>query len=392
MHIRSASSFYLAAILAMGLAGSASAGASPLKRSAAPAPAAVAPADAWQTEARAAVARGLAWLTATQQVNGAWSDPQFPALTALALWSYCDAGQPRHPAADKAVAFILTCVQTNGGIYVDVPGRKGGGLGNYNTGISMTALHATGRKDLTRVIQNARTFVAGSQHFGDDVYSGGFGYDRVTKRAYTDLMNTHFSIEAMRRTQNVEDLRPAGEARADIDWDKALAYVDKLQRKPGGEPGDEGGFVYNPDDPKAGLATNAATGAVVLRAYGSITYAGLLSMVYANVARDDPRIVSAVDFAARHWTLDENPGMGAQGLYFYYNVMSRALDTARLDNIARTGGEPIAWRAQVARKIMSLQRPDGSWANDNNRFWENDPVLATAYSLLALEYAADMAR
>jgi squalene-hopene/tetraprenyl-beta-curcumene cyclase len=41
---------------------------------------------------------------------------------------------------------------------------------------------------------------------------------------------------------------------------------------------------------------------------------------------------------------------------------------------------------------MSLQRPDGSWANDNNRFWENDPVLATAYSLLALEYAADMAR
>jgi squalene-hopene/tetraprenyl-beta-curcumene cyclase len=345
--------------------------------------------DAWQAEARASMARGLAWLATTQQVSGAWSDRQFPALSALALWSFCDAGQKHHPAADKAVAYILSCVQTNGGIYVDVPGRKGGGLSNYNTAICMTALHATGRKDLVRVIQNARTFVAGAQHFGDDVYSGGFGYDRVTKRAYTDLMNTHFSVEAMRRTQDVEDLRPAGEARAEIDWNKALAYVEKLQNKAGD---DAGGFVYNPDDPKAGTVTNTITGAVTLRSYGSITYAGLLSMVYANVTRDDPRIVSAVDYSARHWTLEENPGMGSQGLYFYYNVMSRALDTARLDSIARAGAGPIAWREQVARKIMSLQRPDGTWANANNRFWENDPVLATAYALLALEYATGPAK
>ena len=372
-----------AVIMVIGLACRASGGASPLSR-----PAVTAEAD-WRAGAQAATARGLEWLAATQQVSGAWSDPQFPALTALALWSFCDAGRQNHPAAEKAVAFILTCVQTNGGIYVDVPGRKGGGLSNYNTAICMTALHATGRKDLARVVQNARAFVAGAQHFGDDVYTGGFGYDRVTQRAYTDLMNTHFSMEAMRRTQDVEDLRPAGEKRADIDWDKALAYVERLQVKPGGVSEDEGGFVYNPDDPKAGVATNAATGAVVLRAYGSITYAGLLSMVYAQVTRSDPRVVSAVDFAARHWTLEENPGMGQQGLFFYYNVMSRALETARLDTLTGKGGaQAIAWRELLARKIIGLQRPDGSWANNNNRFWENDPVLATAYSLLALQYAA----
>jgi squalene-hopene/tetraprenyl-beta-curcumene cyclase len=375
-------------VLVAGLVARVSAEAAP---AAAPHAGVVVPAGAaWRDDARASVARGLAWLAATQQVNGAWSDPQFPALTALALWSFCDAGQSRHPAVDRAVAYVLSCVQTNGGIYVDVPGRKGGGLSNYNTAICMTALHATGRRELTRVIQDARTFVAGAQHFGDDVYTGGFGYDRVTKRAYTDLMNTHFSMEAMRRTQGVEDLRPAGEKRADIDWNKALAYVDKLQQKDGAG-GDAGGFIYNPDDPKAGVLTNAATGVVALRAYGSITYAGLLSMVYANVTRDDPRVVSAVDFAARHWTLEENPGMGAQGLYFYYNVMSRALHTARLETLARAGGDAIAWRAQVARKIMSLQQPDGAWANANNRFWENDPVLASAYSLLALEYAAGTA-
>lgn len=398
MHIRKGSLFYLTAFIALvlGLTDHVEGGATPSMRTAGsnmtPASETAASADVWRADARTAVTRGLNWLTTTQQVNGAWSDPQFPALTALALWSFCDAGQKRHLAVDKAVAYILTCVQTNGGIYVDVPGRKGGGLSNYNTAISMTALHATGRKELSRVILAARTFVAGSQHFGDDVYAGGFGYDRVTKRAYTDLMNTHFSMEAMRRTQSVEDLRPTGEVRADIDWNKALAYVDKLQNKDGSSE-NKGGFVYNTDDPKAGTSTNAATGAITLRTYGSITYAGLLSMVYANVTRNDPRVVSAVDFAARHWTLDENPGMGQQGLYFYYNVMSRALDTARLQTITRTGDNATAvpWREQVVRKIISLQRSDGSWANANNRYWENDPVLATAYALLALEYAAGMA-
>jgi squalene-hopene/tetraprenyl-beta-curcumene cyclase len=43
-------------------------------------------------------------------------------------------------------------------------------------------------------------------------------------------------------------------------------------------------------------------------------------------------------------------------------------------------------------RILSLQQADGSWANANNRFWENDPVLATSYALLALEYALGIAR
>ena len=124
-------------------------------------------------------------------------------------------------------------------------------------------------------------------------------------------------------------------------------------------------------------------------AYGSITYAGLLALLYAEVPRDDPRVVSAVDFAARHWTLDENPGMGDQGLYFYYNVIARALTAGGMDAIARKDGAggPIRWREELACKLTATQRPDGSWANVNNRFWENDPVLATAYALLALRHA-----
>ena len=343
-------------------------------------------------DAGAAVTRGLNWLQQNQATNGAWSKPMFPALTGLPLWAICGSGATdRHLMADKAVAFLLTCVQTNGGIYVDIPGVKGGGLANYNTAICMTALHATGRKALTPVILDARSFVGNSQHFGEDAYSGGFGYDRATGRAYTDLNNTTYALEAMRRTQDVEDLRPASQKRVDVNWTAAVAYVSKLQNNAAAS-NDAGGFVYNPDDAKAGLGTNAE-GKVFLRSYGSITYDGLLSLVYGNVSRTDPRVTSAVDFAARHWTLEENPGMGAQGVFFYYNVMARALSTAHLDTIPRqAGGAPIAWRDELIRKLVALQQPDGSWGNPNNRFWENDPVLVTSYCMLALEYAAGMTK
>ncbi len=343
--------------------------------------------------AQPVVDRGLDWLVSQQQPDGSWSNPKFPALTALPLWALANAGRPADTGAvNRAVGFLLACVQSDGGIYTDVPGQKGGGLSSYNTAIALTALHTTGRRNLAPVVLRARAFVAGAQHLGDDEYRGGFGYDRATGRAYTDLMNTHFAMEAMRRTQVLEDVRPAGQPRADVDWDAAQQYVTKLQNRADTADADNaGGFTYNPNDPKAGTVTNAA-GRVFLRSYGSITYAGLLSLVYTRVPRTDPRVVSAVDFAARHWTLAENPGMGQQGLYFYFNVMSRALAATQLDSIPAAGGAPIAWRTELVARLAALQQPNGSWSNPNNRFWESDPVLATAYAVIACQNAAGLAR
>ncbi|HNX05704.1 MAG TPA: hypothetical protein PKI32_09390, partial [Opitutales bacterium] len=77
-------------------------------------------------------------------------------------------------------------------------------------------------------------------------------------------------------------------------------------------------------------------------------------------------------------------GMGDQGLFFYYDILSRSLAATGLDTLTRTDGTRIDWRAELAAKIVSLQKADGSWSNTNNRFWENDPVLATSYCVLAL--------
>ena len=257
----------------------------------------------------------------------------------------------------------------------------------------MTALHLLNEPDLAPVVLKARSFVAGTQYMGNDDYKGGIGYDAETGRAYADLSNSYIAYEAMRLTQAVEDLRKSGEKRADLDWQAAADFVTRLQNKPAAgnaTDANAGGFGYKPGASMAGTTTNAA-GEVQLRSYGSMTYAGLLSLIYAEVDRKDPRVQSAFLWASRNWALDQNPGMGQQGLYYFYNVLAKALAVNGTTQIAAPTG-PVNWRAEVVKKLIGLQKIEaetgnGYWSNAENRWMEADPVLVTAYTLIALETA-----
>jgi len=354
-----------------------------------------------QQEAQAAMDRAARWLSTHQSDDGSWSNPEFPALTGLPVWALArHGGYP--DAVNQGVKYILTCVHDDGSIYrTPSEERKGGGLANYNTAICMVALHATGRPDLNSTVQKARQYVAGTQHFGDDIYRGGMGYDASTGRAYADLSNSYLAYEAMRLTQGVEDLRKEGEPAADLDWQAAIEFVESIQNRPesneqpwaSDSPEEYGGFAYRPDQSMAGSYTNS-DGAVRLRSYGSMTYAGLLSFIYAQVDKSDPRVQSAVDWATKHWTLEENPGMGAEGLYYYYHTLAKALAVYGQDLLDRPDATRINWRQDLIRKLVSLQKTDpdtgaGYWMNEANRWWESDPVLVTAYALLALQAAVN---
>ena len=328
----------------------------------------------------AAVAKGVAYLVAQQAADGHFSDPQMPALTALPLWALAAGGEAKGEPAKKAAAFVLKTQCPDGGFYVPKPGRGGSGLGNYNTSVCLSALFESGLAP-TKAMLDARTYIASSQLTGDDTYAGGFGYDRASRRRYADLSNTSYALDALRRTEKLEEFRPQGQARADVNWDQALAFVSRLQEKEGERAG---GAAYNDRTPQGGLATNA-TGRVHLRAYGSMSYAAVLSMCHAKLTKADPRVKSALDYCSKFWTVDENPGMGAQGLYYYYDILSRALSVAGLDVLVQPDGRNVNWREELSAKILSLQNADGSWVNDNNRFWENDPVLATSFAILSLE-------
>ena len=66
--------------------------------------------------------------------------------------------------------------------------------------------------------------------------------------------------------------------------------------------------------------------------------------------------------------------MGPQGLYYYYNTMSKALNILDVDQFVLDDGKKVNWRDQLTKKLFDLQKPDGSWTNENGRWWEKDPV------------------
>ena len=349
-----------------------------------------------EAEGRAAMAKGAAWLAAQQQADGHWALADSPALTGLSMWALQATDPAAHQAAiNRALVFLLTSVQEDGSIWRQpTMERKGGGLANYNTAVCMAALHALGRPELVPVVQNARTYLAKMQYLGPGSYRGGMGYDADQGRPYTDLSNSYMAYEAMRLTQDVEDLRAAGEPKADLDWTAAQEFLAQLQNLDGVNTNayrsdreeDRGGFAYTPG---AGASITNAEGKVMLRSYGSMTYAGLLALIYAQVDANDPRVQSAKDWAARHWSLEENPGMGQEGLYYFFNVLVKSLKAAGAEELARPDGSAVAWREEVVRKLVALQKPEGFWVNENNRWWEADPNLVTAYTVLALAAALD---
>lgn len=364
-------------------------------------------------EARAAIQRGVQWLLAQQQDDGHWSNADFPALTALPLWALVKCGGAGTNQLDRAIQYVLSCVREDGSIWRE-PAQKqrGGGLSNYNTAICMVALNLTGDPRTVPVIQKARAFVASSQYGGESPFKGGVGYNKESPdgREHADLSNSYTAYEAMRLTENVEDLRSKAEKGADLDWTAAIEFATKMQDKapegphgrggpgrPGdhGDGGGRGGFAYTPNESHAGT-TNGPQGEVKLRAYGSMTYAGLLSLIYAQVDRNDPRVKSAFDWAVENWSLEENPGMQTQGLYYFYNIVSKGMAAYGQDVLTLKDGTRINWRREVLKKLVSLQKLDsapgqGFWMNDNNRWWERDPVLVTAYSLIAVQTALDSA-
>ena len=149
----------------------------------------------------------------------------------------------------------------------------------------------------------------------------------------------------------------------------------------------DGGFIYTAANGGSSLAGNEPGGG--LRSYASMTYAGLKSMIYAGLTADDPRVKAALDYIAKHYTLDENPGLGQKGLYYYYQTFAKAMALLASRRSIDARARVHDWRAELVAALAKRQNPDGSWVNPADRFMEGDPNLVTAYGLLALAYCRD---
>ena len=349
-------------------------------------------ADPVEEKASKAIAAGLDWLAEQQAEDGSFSNPDFPALTAFVILSFAESDHAkRDEIMNKGADFIRSCVQDNGAIHVNKMFSRGDGLPNYNTAVCIRGLYAMNNPELTPIILKARTFLAENQVKEGDA-KGGWGYSAPGKKSRADLLNSFYILEAMEKTSAVEAERARGEENAEVDKEAAGDFLKKLQHDDD-EAGDaEGGFKYTPGE-QGGLISKLR-GKPTFRSYGSLTYAGTLGLIYADVDKSDDRVRSALKWAQDHWTLDENPGMGTAGLYFFYHVMTKCLDAAKVDIIKIQESDTqkeLDWRKAVQEKLVSLQKTDGenpgSWVNENGRWWENDPVLTTSYAVMTLQHA-----
>jgi squalene-hopene/tetraprenyl-beta-curcumene cyclase len=345
-------------------------------------------------EVEHSIQRGLQWLEKNQELDGSWG--HYPAITALAVVSFLKSPQSvfdnKSVAPEKGIQFILSCQKDDGGIYVD-------DLAGYNTAICLLALVAADNPEYTNAIQRARDFLLSLQwdetkgYENSEPLFGGIGYGQKER---PDLSNLQWAIEALKESEKYKKIPESTNkekefsgtgkketvlASKELFWDNALLFIQRCQNLKSTNDrtwaGDDGGFIYSPSESKAGDYTS----------YGSMTYAGMKSLIYAKVQKDDKRVQAAYQWIKRHFTLEENPNMGKQGLFYYYHTMAKSLDALGEENIVDETGKSHSWRKEFLEKLISLQHGDGYWLNQNNRWWENQKTLVTAYSLISMEYA-----
>jgi len=354
-------------------------------------------------KANAAIKKALEYLKARQDKDGGWrlGDRDVPALTALAL--RCFVQSPEYDLKTDFVARgygkLVSDQLENGGIYKDL-------LASYNTAIAISALAAAKDPAYKERIERAVNYLKSLQWVGtiraedgetqievNDPWFGGWGYGgRSRGRGRPDLSNAHLAMEA---------LKDAGLKPDDPAFQNALKFVTRLQNNnetnDAAWAGTDGSFIYGPSDNGKGESFageyQGPDGRRRLRGYGSMTYAGLKSYIYAGLTREDPRVKAAWEWVRANWTLDEHPGLSANdpkmaraGIFYYYHTLARALNVYDEPVIVDLKGVRHDWRLELIEKLVSLQRDDGSWVGEN-RWMEENPVLVTAYAVLALQEA-----
>jgi squalene-hopene/tetraprenyl-beta-curcumene cyclase len=350
--------------------------------------------------AQSQVERGLAYLKTQQQPDGGWQQPnEPPAITAIAVKAFV---QDQHFKADdpfltKAFDKLLSYQKEDGSISDD-------NLATYNTAIALSALGESKQEKYKHAMEKALGYLRSIQWTDkvegvpanmkvpeSDPNYGGFGYGSKGKRA--DLSNVQIALDA---------LHDAGLKPDDPAYQMALKFVTRAQNNSETNDqkwaSDDGGFIYAVADggnSKAGEYTSP-DGRKMFRSYGSITYAGLKSMIYAGLSHDDPRVKAAWKWVTNNWSLDENPGIhygdpsnpkgGEDGLFYYYHTLARALHAYGQPVIVDAKGGKHDWRVELIEKLSTQQQPDGHWTGIQ-KWMENKPVLSTAYAVLSLQEA-----
>jgi squalene-hopene/tetraprenyl-beta-curcumene cyclase len=336
------------------------------------------------------VDKAIGFLRTSQGPEGGWSVGRSPGVTGVVLTGMLSTGkvEAKDPTVEKGLRYIESLVNPKAGHIAGQDPKVQ--LQNYVTSVNVMALVAADRESYKSVIGDATKFLKKLQwdeeegkDRKDDFY-GGAGYDSKSR---PDLSNTQMFLDA---------LHAAGIPKDDPALKKAAIFISRCQNLKG-EQNDQpwagkindGSFIYTAA--KGGeTKVDGPHPDGALPGYGSMTYAGIKSLIYCGVSKDDPRIQKAVEWIQKHYTVEANPGMPKQaahrGLYYYYATMAKCLDALGVDQVKDAEGKLHDWRADITAALAKRQKSDGSWINDRDQWMEGDPNLVTGYALMALSY------
>lgn len=331
------------------------------------------------------------FLLTSQLENGSWKNE--PAITALVLYSFLlnpiyNPGAKSEKALLKGFEYLETFVKPDGGIYRNE-------YKSYTTAVCLLAFTESKLEKYKTLINNAKQFliqfqVDESEGITEDhQFYGGIGYGGDER---PDLSNTQLALDAIKAAEDYEasysGVVPANLSKVEKDerelglhWRKALIFLARCQNvkavndMPYAE--DDGGFIYETGHYKEERS----------HSYGSMTYAGVKSLLYARVDKEDIRVKRAVSWIRSHYTLDENPGFGQAALYYYYMTFAKCLDALGEDVIVDDKGNKHYWREDLIKKLISLQHEKGYWVNPDARYWQNIKDLVTSYAIIGMKFA-----
>ena len=295
---------------------------------------------------------------------------------------------------------------------------------SYTTSVCLLALAATNSRNYYQQIRDGRTFLKSLQMVkGEDRtrYFGGINYSLGQQENY-DLSNLSLALLTLDETRNYMTKVMKQALPDDSSFlSNAKKFILRCQSNEANEDywgtnlgsNHYGGFIYSPN----GESKTMVTG----KPYGSMTAAGLLSLMHVNAKESHLR--DTFEWICNNWQLDKNPGMNrnqaTKGLYYYYYNLALALAayeeirTMKQGQIIFEKEQPkVFWfqelaEALIKRKIVNSvvanqdipdpANPNESifyvgdrvdlayWRNQSSFWMERDTVLTTAYAVLALE-------
>lgn len=344
---------------------------------------------------------------------------QIPVALALAVWASASLSSPHAPAAradDRAsalwdrvspeiTALVLAAQAANGSgqeqavrmgaafkrleqVLEEGTSRESGGRRTFVLSYGLMAL--VGANDdghYDKLIRCTMRRLKAAQSVPtpgaseSEASVGGTGYERA---ASPDLYHTSLALEA---------LRQAGMPVRDPYVQRAVRFISSCQSLPEkGHPTGKpeavlhGGFSIVPRT--QGASKEDGKPDESLRPCGSLTCAGLKSLILCGVPKEDRRVEAALDWIRRNCTLAANPGMAIPRgrLYDYYLCLAGAMTALGEDTIVGAGHIRHNWRRELGLVLEAEQQPDGSWLNleEADALSEIHPLATTSLAVMTL--------